>query len=378
MKKAYGLPLAILLTAASAPVHAGPAGEGGVAWNVPHDEAAVGLVAELQGILATANAQSSLAGAPWLAVIPKLNPRSEAHRRIVGALGLSAAEKEPLSLDAILNAYHRGNAEAKMREAVSARVNEIAAARLQMSRDQFSTASDELAPFATVSEEARALNAAANIARAVDTARTALAEAERIARTLSNSDADAAAAPAQPRTVSVQLKDDGLFQSFSEVRKAIRGMKPGETIAIESKAENSWDIIEAVLAAQARGVKVDWRKKLGLFARLVAPATEQPVDALIRAKAGERVSLDAGIQRASEIEAVADAAQARGVEVEWRLKGRGFFSRSAPAVARAVEALNRAKSGQSVSLKSAGLREHADVERAVRDARQRGVAVLWR
>ncbi len=129
------IPLAVLLMAAPLRLQAGENGLEG--WRVPHPDATVDMVVALQKTLKVADEAGLLDQTPWLAVIPKLNPQSEAHRRIVG----------------MLDSYRREDAEEKMSKAVSARADEIAAA---VRRGHGSVAQlEELAPFATVSEQAK-------------------------------------------------------------------------------------------------------------------------------------------------------------------------------------------------------------------------------
>ncbi len=170
------LSLTAALMAASALASAGPMGatpEGGGLrpWSVPSHDVSAGMLAGLQGFLATGSGKLLLAQVPSLGFIERLSPDSEAHRRIVGAIGLPsdfeprlrdavrASDNKALdgALAALLDAYRRQNAEERIREAVSSRTEEIAAAFREgrTSGTELSAATAELAPFAPLSEQAR-------------------------------------------------------------------------------------------------------------------------------------------------------------------------------------------------------------------------------
>ena len=151
------------------PMGAMPAGGGLHPWNVPYHGVSAGMLASLQGFLATGSGKLLLAQVPTLGFIERLSPDSEAHRRVVGAIGLPS-DFEPRLRDAVrtsdekalsaafaalLDAYHLRNAEERIREAVSARAEEIDAAffKGKVGPDVLSAAA-ELAPFASLSDQA--------------------------------------------------------------------------------------------------------------------------------------------------------------------------------------------------------------------------------
>ncbi|HAZ08408.1 MAG TPA: hypothetical protein DCZ01_07800 [Elusimicrobia bacterium] len=75
----------------AAQMHEPRPGGGAVrAWSVPFTPVSQGMMTGLQGFLKTETGEGLLAQVPSLDIIAKLTPDSEAHRRIVGALDLSA------------------------------------------------------------------------------------------------------------------------------------------------------------------------------------------------------------------------------------------------------------------------------------------------
>lgn len=183
--------IAAMLMAVTGLIHAGPmnvasAGGGAFrAWSVPYNPTSVGMVTGLQGFLRTETGVGLLAQAPSLGIISGLSPNSEAHRRIIGVLGLSADFEAQLqaailtsdnkaltgALGTILSAYRSQNAEEKINEAIQVRSNEIAAAVSQgkMSVTELSAAALEVAPFASVSAKAKAVEEMASVARSANT-----------------------------------------------------------------------------------------------------------------------------------------------------------------------------------------------------------------
>ncbi|MBI4679459.1 MAG: hypothetical protein HY748_17945 [Elusimicrobia bacterium] len=195
--------LLVLSVAATAMVAAGwvqaQTVSGGVvrAWQVPYVPVSPGVLAGLQGFLRTDIGTNLLSQAPSLGVITGLNPDYEAHRSLVGALGLPADFDVRLQ-DAIRTSdgkalsdvrvvirdagYGRNDGVENIRNAVEIRAGEIFAAvnEGKMSVAELSDVASELAPFASVSPQAKAVGEMAGAARSAN----AMDAARRIASAL--------------------------------------------------------------------------------------------------------------------------------------------------------------------------------------------------
>jgi len=250
------------------PISAMPAGEGAVrAWSVPYNPVSPGMMTGLQGFMKTDLGARLLAEVPSLSIIGRLNPDSEIHRRIVGALGLPVGleaqlqipENQASALGTILSAYTRS--ENKINGAVQARAKEIVAAVSQgrINATQLSNAASELAPFSSISPAAESVGKMANAARSQNT----MAAAQEIAaKFASGKDAEAVdSVPAGVPNMAPKTGAEGELQAAQRDLRELAGFEHNLTYAesavsrLKIRGENTQD--EAVQRVIAKGLVAD-------------------------------------------------------------------------------------------------------------------------
>lgn len=156
---AAGMALAALLMAA--PAHA--------AWVPPYVPVSPGVILRLQGVLRSDMGMKMCVVYPSLRMIRGLDPESETHRRIVGAMDLPAA----ISAQALVEAYLR--AMPRVEAVVASRAKDIAeaVAKKEMSAKELVAAADDLTAFSFYGDRVQAeVKPIEDLARAARSAKT--------------------------------------------------------------------------------------------------------------------------------------------------------------------------------------------------------------
>lgn len=308
------LPIAVLLWSMTGWVQAGqlsyaaPAGGSAVrAWSVPFNPVSQGMMTGLQGFLRTQTGESLLAQVPSLSIIEHMSPDSEAHRRIIGALGLSAdfeaqlrtaietSDSKALAsvLIAILRAYQSRDTEGVMREAAQTRADEIAAAfhRGEMSVAELSDAASELAPFTSISAGAKALESMASAMRSENAfAIRAIEMMARAGKDMRPSIDNLKRFSNQPQLDALESLIENGYQIYDKLPAIARFDNAHQVAALKAMVERERDIrpsLDAIstfdnehqAAAVGRLAPTDYRisDKIGGIARIKGPI---PVEAL--------------------------------------------------------------------------------------------------
>ncbi len=193
------------LTRAFTPITPGASANGAKAWVPPFAAASANTLAKIHDFLGSDTGQGVLQQNPTLEVLLRLQPSSEAHLRITGAMGL-AEDLAPQEMATVLNERFRAN-EKTIVDAVASRVDELASQVGQgaIGADELHAAANELAAFLVVSGTSEKVRAILAVAGSALSDRT-LASARKLALQLLPS------APEDSAVVGSTNEDPGLAE----------------------------------------------------------------------------------------------------------------------------------------------------------------------
>ncbi len=287
-----------------------PAGGGTIpAWNVPFNLVSRGMLDNLKVFLLTDTGKGLLSRYPSMTTFQTLKPESEAHRRIVGALGLppdfetqlaEAIEPgNPRELEGVLSTLVSvyPTAEKTIMSSVQSRADEISAAFNQNGQEAMplSKAASELAPFTSISQAAKAVTA---MAGTMNSENTFAIEAMKM---MARAGKDMRPSIGNLRSFSNQLQLDALqslidndYQIYDKLPAIVSFDNEHQVSALKAMVENGRDILPALgeivkfdnahqAAAVGRLAPTEYRisDKIGDITRINGPIPVEAIGAMI-------------------------------------------------------------------------------------------------